>query len=59
MLSEKAILEYQQLYKKAFGVDISYEAALDQGERLVALVRTILKPIPVKRIESATKEVNT
>lgn len=57
MLSEQAVLEYQSLYKQTFGTEISYESAQAQGERLVALVRAILKPIPIKRIETTKREV--
>jgi len=53
MLSVQAIHEYQDLYKKWSGKDISYEEALDQGTRLVGLVRTVFgsnvkSNIPVK-----------
>jgi len=38
-LSEKAIKEFQKIYKKEYGKEISYEEARDSGERLVDLYK--------------------
>jgi|GEM_PF-2478740 len=45
MLSEKTIMEYQQLYKQTFRKEISYDDAADQGERLIGLVKAVYKPL--------------
>lgn len=45
MLSKEAILEYQKIYKKQYGKEISYEQALDQGTKLLRLVELIYKPM--------------
>ena len=55
MLSQQAIMEYQQLYKQAYGKEISYEDAADQGARLVALVKAVLYPKSPHREESTQK----
>ncbi len=44
MLSQQAIMEYQKLYKQTFGKEISYEKALEEGTRLVDLVRVVYFP---------------
>jgi hypothetical protein len=51
MLSQQAIMEYQKLYKQSFGKDVSYEEAADQGERLVSLVRIVLRPNKEYRLD--------
>ena len=45
MLSEKAIMEYQKLYKQTYGKEISYETAADQAEQLIGLVRAVYGPL--------------
>jgi hypothetical protein len=44
MLSQQAILEYQQLYKKEFGVELPLSSAADQSCRLVELLLAVLSP---------------
>ena len=39
MLSEKAIEEFQEIYKKKFGKEISYQDASESGQRLVNLFK--------------------
>ncbi len=46
MLTQKAITEYIEIYKKEFGKDISYEEAEMQGISLLRLFKLIYKPIP-------------
>jgi len=43
MLSEKDINKFQEIYKKEFGKEISKEEALEQGTRLITLMKIILK----------------
>lgn len=40
-LSPKAIREYQEIYKKQYGKEISYEEAREAGERLVRLCKIV------------------
>lgn len=59
MLSEKAIIEYMEIYKKEFGKDISYEQALEGGTKLLCLFKLIYKPIPkdwVKKLKHQGKK---
>lgn len=44
-LSKKAVEEYQQIYKKTFGEDISYQQANEQGIRLLKVFKQVYKPI--------------
>jgi len=41
ILTIQAIKEYQSLYKKVFGDEISMEKAREEGERLIRLVRVV------------------
>ena len=52
MLSRKAIVEYQEIYKKEFGTEISYAEALEQGTKLLSLMRVIYRPIPTGEAET-------
>ncbi|OGK11319.1 hypothetical protein A2768_01515 [Candidatus Roizmanbacteria bacterium RIFCSPHIGHO2_01_FULL_37_16] len=45
MLSKEAVIEYQQVYKKIYGKEISYEKALEQGTKLIELFKIINKPL--------------
>ena len=51
MLSEEAVLEYQQIYKKEFGEEISLEEAKEQGTKLLKLFSIIYRPIKKEWIE--------
>lgn len=46
MLSEQAIKEFQAIYKKEFGEEISYADASGKGEKLIRLFKIIYRPIP-------------
>jgi hypothetical protein len=46
MLSKQAIEEYKQIYKEEFGKEITDKEALEQGERLLQVMKIIYKPIP-------------
>lgn len=45
MLSEQDVTNFQTLYKKEFGIDISREQALEEGLKLVGLVGNIYQPM--------------
>ncbi|MFA6569803.1 MAG: hypothetical protein WCT77_01010 [Bacteroidota bacterium] len=50
-LSKKAIEEYQSIYLKTFGKEISYGEANQQGIKLLRLFKIIYQPIYKKWIE--------
>lgn len=54
-LTKEAIMEYQQLFQTTYGREIPYQDAKDQGEKLVQLVRLVLKPY---QLAKHIKEVN-
>lgn len=45
MISQKAVEEYQEIYKKVYGEEISYEQASEQGMKVLRLFKLIYKPI--------------
>ena len=45
MLSDKQVEEFQKLYKKHFGKDISKQEALESGIKLISLIKLIYKPM--------------
>lgn len=46
MLSKEAVLDYQAIYKKQYGKEISLEQAQEQGIKLLRLFGLIYQPIP-------------
>jgi hypothetical protein len=59
MLSEKARKDFQCIYERAYGKQISESEAMEQGTRLIELIRIIYRPIPVERLKPCGKEVKT
>ncbi len=55
MLSKKAITEYQEIYKKEFGVEINEQEAKEQGTSLLRLFKLIYQPIPKVWLEEKPK----
>jgi len=53
MLPREAILEYQEVYKKQYGKEISYEEATEQSNELVELFKNIYRPIPKAWVKKA------
>lgn len=45
MLPDEAIKEFQEIYKKEFGEEISKEEACERAERLFGLFKAVYKPI--------------
>jgi hypothetical protein len=43
-LTEKQVKEFQEIYKKEFGEEISYEKAYEKGTNLVQLFEAVFKP---------------
>lgn len=56
MLSRKAVLEYQAAYRKVYGKEISYGEALEQGIKLLKLMRLIYKPLSKEELDKFQKE---
>ncbi len=44
-LSKEAVEEFQEIYKKEFGHEISYEEAYERGVKLLTLMKIICRPI--------------
>jgi hypothetical protein len=42
-LSDKQIEEYQRIYKKTYGEDISRDEAIEQGLSLIRLIAIVLR----------------
>lgn len=51
MLSDEAIKEFMNLYKKEYREELTKEKARDMGERLIWLVKAVYKPIPKEYLE--------
>jgi hypothetical protein len=47
MLSHQAIKEFQKIYKKEYGEDISHEEAAESGQKLLNLYKVVYKD-PIK-----------
>lgn len=43
MLSEEDVKKFQEIYKKEFGKEINKKEALEQGTKLVNLMKILLK----------------
>lgn len=56
MLTDKQIQKYQILYKNRFGLDISKEKAIEDGEALVQLLKTIYNPTLKNENESISRQ---
>jgi len=62
MLSDEQIRQFQMLYKKHFGKEISREEAYEQGAKLIRLVELIYKPMTedeYRQLEKRRKETET
>lgn len=55
ILSDKAIKEFQGLYKKRFGKEISREEAYEQGVKLIRLTELIYKPMTKQEYDELQK----
>jgi hypothetical protein len=45
MISDKALKEYKEIYKKKFGKEIDDATAMEQATKLLALVNAVYRPI--------------
>jgi len=55
MLTDDQIKKFQALYKKRFGKEISKEAALEQGVKLVRLMEIVYRPMTKEEYEAVQK----
>jgi hypothetical protein len=47
MVAIKSVLEFQRIYKKNFGAEISFDEAREQGMRLLELFKIVYKPLKI------------
>ncbi len=46
MIPKEAVIEYQQIYQRVFGIGISFDEAVQQGTKLLRLFQLIYYPMP-------------
>ena len=51
MLTDKQVTEYQEIYKKIYGKEISKQEALEQGIKLIHLMEIVYKPMTQKEYD--------
>lgn len=59
MLTDKQITQFQQIYRKRFGKEISREEAQEKGIKLVNLMRVVYSPLAEKDFNLLKKETLT
>ncbi|MCK5080921.1 MAG: hypothetical protein KAQ63_02055 [Candidatus Moranbacteria bacterium] len=47
-LTKKQVKDFQQIYKKLSGKEISYQEAMESGTKLARLIEVVYKPITKK-----------
>jgi hypothetical protein len=55
MLTDEQVKKFQAIYRKRFGKEISQEAALEQGIKLVRLMEIIHRPMTKEEYETIQK----
>lgn len=55
ILTNEQVKKFQAIYRKSFGKEISKEAALEQGIKLVRLMEIIYKPMTKEEYEMIQK----
>jgi hypothetical protein len=55
MLTDEQVKKFQAIYRKRFGKEISKEAALEQGIKLVRLMEIIHRPMTKEEYEAIQK----
>jgi len=48
MLSNQAVFEFQQIYKKNFGEDLPENIAREKAMKFLEFFNIVFKPLPVK-----------
>lgn len=56
MLTQEAVEEYRQIYKKKFNKEITFEEAREQGEQLIELMKLIYEPISFQKMGTMASE---
>ena len=56
-LTDEQIIQFQTLYKKHFGADISKEQAHEEGLKLVGLIQLIDKPMTKELLRELTDDL--
>lgn len=56
MISEKALKEFKEIYKKKTGKDISDQDALESATKLITLVKAVYRPIPKEWLDEYNKK---
>ena len=51
MISDKALQEYKEIYRKKFGTDIDDATAMEQATSLLTLVNAVYRPIKKEWLE--------
>lgn len=51
MLSDEAVTEFQELYKKEYGVEVPRDEAREMAQRLVNFVKAVYTPEDIKRVK--------
>lgn len=57
IISEEKITEYQKIYKKLYGKDISRQDAYEQGMKLVQMMKVIYHPMTEEEYENVQKSM--
>jgi hypothetical protein len=57
-LSDDHILEFQTLYKKHFGTEITKEQALEKGLRLIRLIKVVSRAVADERNDTQNSAKN-
>lgn len=57
-LTDQDIFEFQMLYKKHFGVEISKAEALEKGLRLIRLLETVSRAVAKKQEQKKVSAEN-
>ena len=55
MLPKEAVLEFQEIYKKANGIDLSFEEAAVRSEELISFFKIIYKPLKKDTLDTKSK----
>jgi hypothetical protein len=58
MTNNEQICQFQELYKKQFGKEISSEDALEQSTKLIRLMELVYKPMTKEEHITITNEGN-
>ncbi len=49
-LTPQSIAEFQEVYKRVFGKEITCEEAMEQGEKLLRLFKLVYQPLSLSNV---------